>query len=70
MPIVALSVSETELFAAVLCAKDMFMTMYILNVTGLKVQLPMILCIDNKEAQSFVNNWPVNGRTRHIGVKQ
>jgi hypothetical protein len=70
MPIVALSVTEAELFAAVLCAQDMLFAMRILNSMGLKVKLPMKLEIDNKGAKDFTHNHSVGGRTRHVEVKQ
>ena len=37
---------------------------------GLKVELPMILEIDNKGAVHLANNWSVGGRTRHMDVRQ
>eukprot|EP00957_Ditylum_brightwellii_P036948 2796796-Ditylum_brightwellii.AAC.3 len=70
MPIVALSLTEAKLFAAVLCAQDMMMVLRIMNSMGLKVHLLMILYIDNKGSNDFVHNWSVGGRTRHIKVKQ
>jgi hypothetical protein len=70
MPIVALSVTEAELFAAVLCAQDMMYALRIMNSIGLKVKLPMKLYVDNKGAKDLCNNWSVGGRTRHIEVKQ
>jgi hypothetical protein len=70
MPIVALSVTEAELFAAVLCAQDMMYALRIMNSMGLKVKLPMKLYVDNKGAKDLCNNWSVGGRTRHIEVKQ
>eukprot|EP00957_Ditylum_brightwellii_P187247 14260981-Ditylum_brightwellii.AAC.1 len=70
MPIVALSVTEAELFAAMLCAQDMMCAMRILNNMGLQVKLPIVLYIDNKGAKDFVSNWSVGGRTWHIEVKQ
>jgi hypothetical protein len=70
MPIVALSVTEAELYAAVLCAQDMLFIMRLLFSLGLDVQLPMILEVDNKGAVDFINGWSVSGRTRHIEVKQ
>eukprot|EP00957_Ditylum_brightwellii_P104331 7946765-Ditylum_brightwellii.AAC.1 len=70
MPIVALSVTEAELFAAVLCVQDMMMALSIMNGMGLKVHLPMILYIDNKGVNDSMYNWSVRGRTRHINVKQ
>ena len=70
MPIIALSVTEAELYAAVLCAQDMLFIMRLLFSLGLDVQLPMILEVDNKGAVDFINGWSVSGRTRHIEVKQ
>ena len=70
MPIVALSVTEAELFAATQCAQDMLFEMRILNSMGLKVKLPMTLEVDNKGAKDLINNWSIGGRTRHIEVKQ
>ena len=70
MPIVALSVTEAELFSAVNCAMDMIFVMRILNCLGLKVKLPMKLEIDNKGAKDIAHNWTVGGRLRHVEVKQ
>ena len=70
MPIVALSVTKAELFAAILCVQDMMYIMRLLNSMELKVKLPMILYVDNKGAKDLCNNWTVGGRTRHIEVKQ
>ena len=47
--------------------------LYVKNVLeslGLKVQLPMILEMDNKGAVDLANNWSIGGRTRHIDVRQ
>ena len=38
----------------------------IIESVGLKVQLPMVLEMDNKGAVDLINNWSVGGRTRHI----
>ena len=70
MPIIALSVMEAELYAAVQCVMDMMYIWRILCCLGLQVALPMILEVDNKGAVDFANNWSVAGRTRHIEVKQ
>jgi hypothetical protein len=70
MPIIALSVTKAELYAAVLCAQDMLFIMRLLFSLGLDVQLPMILEVDNKGAVDFINGLSVSGRTRHIEVKQ
>jgi hypothetical protein len=70
MPVIALSVTEAELYAAVQCVQDMLFVMRVLMCIGLKVELPMILEVDNKGAVDICNNWTVGGRTRHIEVKQ
>jgi hypothetical protein len=70
MPIVALSVTEAELFAAVMCVQDMLFIMRLLLSMGLKIQLPMLLEIDNKGAKDLIDNWSVGGRLHHVEVKQ
>ncbi len=70
MPIVALSVTEAELFAATMLAQDMLFIMRILESIGLKVKLPMTLYLDNSGAKDLMNSWSVGGRTRHVEVKQ
>jgi len=67
---VALSLCEAELNAAVLCAQDMIYGKNLLELVGLKVQLPMVLQMDNKGAVDLINSFSVGGRTRHIDVKQ
>jgi hypothetical protein len=67
---VALSVTEAELFAAVMTVQDMLFIMRIVESMGLLVELPMLLEIDNKGAKDLVNNWSAGGRLRHIEVKQ
>lgn len=69
MPIVALSVTESELFSACLCAQDMLFVLRLLNSLGLKVELPMILEIDNKGSVDTTYSWAIGGRTRHVEVK-
>jgi hypothetical protein len=68
--IVTLSVTEAELFAAVLCAQDMLYVKKVLESMGLEVKLPMILYMDNQGAIDLVNSWSVGGRTRHIETRQ
>ena len=69
-PVIALSVMEAELHAAVQCAQDMMYIWRVMTCLGLKIKLPMTLEIDNKGSVDFCNNWSVAGRTRHIEVKQ
>jgi hypothetical protein len=67
---VALSSCKAELNAAVLCMQDMIHQKNMLESIGLKVELPMILEMDNKGAVDLVYIFSVGGRTRHIGIKQ
>eukprot|EP00957_Ditylum_brightwellii_P184860 14079154-Ditylum_brightwellii.AAC.1 len=70
MPIIALSVTEAELFTNVSCVQDMTFAMRVLNAMQLQVKLPMTLYIDNTGAKDFANNWSIGGRMRHVEVKQ
>jgi hypothetical protein len=67
---VALSSYEAELNVAVLCIQDMIYGKNLLESIGLKVQLPMILEMDNKGAVDLINSLSVGGCTHHIDVKQ
>jgi hypothetical protein len=60
---VALSSCKAELNAAVLCTQDMIYQENTLESTGLKVELPMILKMDNKGAVDLVNSFSVGGCT-------
>jgi hypothetical protein len=64
-----LSVTESEFVAAVSAVQDMLYEMRVLESIGLKVQLPMVLEVDNKGVVDLANNWSVGGRTRHISVR-
>jgi hypothetical protein len=68
--IVALSVTEAELFTTTSNAQDMMYVKRILESIRLRVHLPMILEVDNKGAVDLVNNFSVGGRTRHIETRQ
>ncbi len=67
---VALSSCEAELNAAVLCVQDMIYGKNLLESVGLKVQLPMVLEMDNKGAVDLINSFSVGSCTHHINVKQ
>jgi hypothetical protein len=70
MPIVALSGTEAELFAATYCAQDMPFEIRILESMGLtRVKKPMILNVGNKRANDLCDNRSVDGRTRQVEVK-
>ncbi len=67
---VALSSCKAELNAAVLCVQDMMYQKNTLESIGLKVELPMNLEMDNKEAVNLINSFSVGGCMQHIDVKQ
>jgi len=67
--IVMLSVTETEIAAAVCCVQDMMFAYRIILSIELEVDLPMVLEVDNKGAVDWFNNWSVGGRTRHMDTK-
>ena len=66
---VTLSVTEAEFVAAVDCAQDMLYTMRVVESLGLRVELPMILQVDNKGAVDLANSWTSAGRTRHVATR-
>eukprot|EP01082_Thalassiosira_pseudonana_P005580 g5185.t1 g5185 contig19:116136-117317(-) len=66
---VTLSVTEAESAAGVTEAQDMLYAYNIIKSLGLKVELPMILEMDNKGAVDLANSWRIGGRTRHIDVR-
>ena len=68
--VVALSVTEVELYAATMCAQEMMYVTRVMKSIGLTVQKPMILELDNQGAVDLINNWSVGGRTKHIEVRQ
>jgi hypothetical protein len=70
MPIIALLVTEAELFAATCCVQDMRFKMRLLELMKLPVKKPMILKFENKGTQDLCENWNVGGKTRHVEVKQ
>ena len=70
MPVIALSVTEAKLYAAVQCVQEMIFIWRLLLSLGLQVKLPMVLEVDNKGAVNFINRWSVSGQTRHIETKQ
>lgn len=66
---VTLSTMEAELYVTTTCAQDMLFVYRLMKSIGLKVKLPMILVVDNKETVDLINNWNTRGRTRHIEVR-
>jgi hypothetical protein len=62
-------VTESELISGTECAQDMMYTLQIVRSIGLKIELPMIVEIDNKGMVDISNNWSVGGRTRHMNTR-
>jgi hypothetical protein len=58
---VALSYCKAELNTAVLCVQDMMYQKNTLKSICLKVELPIILEMDNKGAVDLINNFIVGG---------
>ena len=50
-------VAEAETIAAVQCAQDFLHIMRIMSAMELKVELPMILHVDNSGAVDLINSW-------------
>jgi hypothetical protein len=59
--IVALSVTEAELFAATSYAQDMIYVKRLLEFIRMRVHLPMLLKVDNKGAVDIVNSFSGGG---------
>ena len=62
--VVALLVTEAETIAVVICAQDMLYNRRVLLSMSLKVNLPMVIKVDNGGAVNLSNNWSAGGRTR------
>jgi hypothetical protein len=64
--VVALSVTEAELYAVNMVAQDMLFVKRLLESLQLKVSFPMLLYCDNKGCVDLINNFSCGGRTRHV----
>ena len=69
MPVIALSVTKAELYAAVQCIQDMMFAWRIISSIGIEVEFPILLEVDNKGVIDLCHNWSMGGRTRHAEVK-
>jgi hypothetical protein len=63
---VTLSVMEAEVAAGVECAQDMIFTMRLIESIRLKVKLPMLFKMDDKDAVDLANNCSIGGQSRHV----
>ena len=66
---VTLSVTEAEIAAGVMVAQDMLYVYHLLESLKLKVELPMVLEMDNLGAVDIANSWSVGSRMRHVNVR-
>ena len=66
---VILSVTEAKIAAGVMVAQDMLYIYRSLESLKFKVELPMVLEMDNSGSVDMANSWSVSGRTRHMDVR-
>ena len=66
---VTLSSTEAEYVAASQCVSEMEFVRKVVESMELKVQLPMILYVDNTGAIDLDENWSTTGRTKHIDIQ-
>ena len=52
----------------VMVAQDMLLIYRLLESTGLSVELPMFLEMDNEGAEDLANNWSMGGQTCYVYV--
>ena len=65
---VTLSVTEAEIAAGVMVAQDMLYVYCLLESLELKVELPIVLKMDNSGAVDIANSWSMGGRMHHVDV--
>ena len=63
-----LPVAEAEIAAGVMVSWYMLCIYHLLESLELKVELPMVLEMDNSRAVDSANSWSVGGRTCHMDV--
>ena len=66
----ALSVTEAELYAALVVAQYMIYVMHLMESIGLQVDNPITLEIDNEGCIDLIHKWSVAGRTRHVDIRK
>ena len=68
--IVALPVTEAELITATTMDQNMMYIKRLWESINLRVEMPMILEVENKGAVDLSNNYSVGDRTRHMETRQ
>jgi hypothetical protein len=66
---VSLSTTKAETYIGVTCVQDMLYMKNVLESLKLKVNLPMVLEMDNQGAVYLANNQSIGGRTRNIDIR-
>jgi hypothetical protein len=66
---VTLSSTEAEYVACSQCANEMEFVRHILESINERVDLPMVLHVDNTGAIDLVKNYSTTGRTKHIDIR-
>lgn len=66
---IALSSSEAEYYALSEAAKDIKFTYMLMTNMGLKVELPIIVHVDNVGALFMTENISTSGRTKHLDLR-
>ena len=67
--LVMLSMTEAEIAAGKMIAQDMLYLYHLLESLELKVELPILLEIDNSGAVDVANSWSVGDRTGHVVIQ-
>jgi hypothetical protein len=63
------SSTEAEYFAISEIAKEILFTKQLLDTIGIKVELPIIIRVDNVGAIFLANNFSISQRTKHIDIR-
>ena len=69
MTVIALRVTEAELYAAVECIQDMMFVQRVISSIGIELELPMMSEVASKGVIDLYHNWSIGSRTRHVEVK-
>ena len=63
------SSTEAEYFAISEIAKEILFTKQLLDTIGIKIELPIIIRVDNVGAIFLANNFSIGQRTKHIDIR-
>ncbi len=56
--------------AEVMATQGMLYVYRLLDLLKLKVELPIVLEMDNSDAVDIVNSWSVESRTKHVDINK